>query len=438
MTSTVTTPSLKDRLLSAEIGKLETEALSIERLLRGIEEDGWYNRQAALFGVIGSLTAETIYRMFRKWHWLSGELSGIAPLPFHLGVNSPGGSYLDAFSGFDIIDYFKALGHPVTVQNTGMMTTHAAIMMQAADRRIMTPRSRMMIHEADIQARGNTGDIKDRVKFIRQLEEHGWRLLVSRTNGKLSVEELKNRTYRGTIWELTAEEALEFGLIDAIATDMQEMPGRPRHNDLLASDGDSLEVRKQKAEARLCLLQTDLVRLKTLESIEAADEAGQVLLFDEVEPKICTVVQSKLNMLRRRGLTDVEMLLNTPGGDVYSGSGLMDVMEEINQHANLTTTILGYAASMGGFLFQMGKKRRISKNSYFMIHQASTMFGTSSTHAEERQEAMEKMQNRMFSFMSERTGGKISSTELLSKCKEHDWWLTPQELLEAGLADEII
>jgi ATP-dependent Clp endopeptidase proteolytic subunit ClpP len=438
MTSIVTVPSLKDRLVMAEVGKLEAEALVVERALRSIEEEWWYSRQAGIFGGIGPATGASVFQTFNKWDWMESQLGITTPTPFHLTVNSPGGRYIDSFATYDVIDHFQRKGHQITVQNTGMMCTQSALLMQAATRRIMTPRSWIMLTEADGQIRGNTNSAKDAVRFLRLLEEHGWRLLTERTNGKLTVEDLKDKTYRGAMWWISAEEALALGLIDEISTEIQGQPGGDRYEDLRPSGEDTWEVRAQKAEARLFLLQTDLARLKFADGASAMEERGQVMLFDEVSAATCSQVQSAMNVHKRRGTKEVELLINSPGGDVASGSGLMDVLDVVKSGAELTTTIYGYAASMGGFISQMGTKRRMTRNSYFMIHQVSSIFGASTTQLEDQQESMERKQKRLFKDMSDRTGGKLSVEELTKNCNEHDWWLTPKQALEAGLVDEII
>lgn len=440
MTATNSTSTLKDRLLLAQATKLEGEALGIEAQLRSIRDESmFWSRQAPITGMIGSATAQSVYRVFNKWDWMESQLGTDSPKPFQLNINCPTGGYIDSFSTYDIINHFQAKGHDVTVQNTGLMCTQSLIVMQAAKRRVMTPRSYLVITEADGAAKGNTQAIKDAVRFLRLLEEHGWKLITERTGGKLDIDTIKDKTYRGAQWHLSAEEALQYGLIDDIVTSYQSNPGSSLHQDLLPTGKESLKDRAQKAETRLLLLQAELHNISRCDNQDALRETGQIGFFGGVNPDSCAYAMGELNIQLRRGAKDVDLIINSPGGDVYSGSGLMDGLDVLkNNGCNLSTTIYGMAASMGGFLAVTGGKRRISRNSYFMIHQVSTMFSNSLTHMEDGQESMERLQARMFDYMAGTTKGKLPVDVLKQKCADRDWWLTPQEALDAGLVDEIV
>lgn len=439
MTASNSTLSLEDRVLIAQAGKLEGEALVIETSLRNIRDEWFWSRQAAITGAIGGKTAESVYRVFNKWDWVESPLGVTSPMPFHLNINCPAGRYIDAFSLFDIINRFQEKGHDVTVQNTGLMCTQSLIAMQAAKRRVMTPRSYLVLTEADGAARGNTQAIKDAVRFLRLLEEHGWRLLTERTNGKLDIDTIKDKTYRGAQWHISAEEALELGLIDDIVTSFQANPGGSLYEELLPTGTETPKERVQKAEARLWLLQTELQKIKLYDNQDAMTETGQIAFFGGVDPESCMAAMNEVNIQLRRAAKDVDLIINSPGGDVYSGSGLMDGLDVLkNNGCDLSTTVCGMAASMGGFLAVTGKRRRITRNSYFMIHQVSTMFSNSLTHMEDGQESMERLQARMFEYMAGTTNGKLAVADLKKNCAERDWWLTPQEALDAGLVDEIV
>jgi ATP-dependent Clp endopeptidase proteolytic subunit ClpP len=423
-------------MLIAKVAVLEAEATGMEEKLARINS-GWFaNRQADIVGDIGSATSSSAYRLFHKWGWADPTTKH----PFVLQLNSGNGSYIDAFSMFDIIRLTQEAGHSVSVANIGMLGTHATILMQAANRRIMSPRSWLVLKEAQGVAQGNTNQHRDKVKFLRTLEEHGWRLLAERAGSKVTVEELKDRTYRGAEWWLSAEEALELGLIDGIENAVQVLPATSLVDpDLMPAEGDSLRTRAQKAETRKAIADAHLMRLGRIESLSSLDETGKVMLFDPVRPDTCANAAQNLDALQRRGAKDVEFLINSPGGCVVSGAGLMDALDGMKASgAKLTTTVYGYAASMGGFLSQTGTHRRMTKNSYFMIHQVSNIFGGSSSHMEDGQASMERLQEMLFSYMANRTGGKLPLADLKAKCNEHDWWLTPAEAEAAGLIDEII
>jgi ATP-dependent Clp endopeptidase proteolytic subunit ClpP len=430
---------LKERALIATVGKLENECRVVEEALRAFEEDWFWSRQIGLLGAIGPNAAGIAYRTFNKWDWMETELGIAQNTPYVVTFNVGGGRYIDSFALYDIIRLFQAKGHDITCQNTGMMTTHSLIAMQAAKKRVATPRSYFILSDAEGEVGGNTNAHRDAIRFMRQQEEQGWRLIAERTGGKISIDDLKDKTYRGAHWHISAAEALSLGLIDEIDSVIQGQPGFSRHAELLPAEGDSWTARKLKAEARLALLQTELVRAKSAEGAAAMDKLGQIMMFAKVDAETCGAVQEAVNSHVRRGTKNIDLVLNSPGGSVHAGCGLMDVIDTAKERgAGFTTTIFGYAASMGGMLSQTGDHRRISANSYFMVHQVSSMFGSSSSHLEDQQQSMERLQTDLFTYMANRTGGKLTLDAIKAKCNERDWWLTATEALEAGLVDEVI
>jgi ATP-dependent Clp protease protease subunit len=436
MTEVANAATITERMLAASVGLLEAEADALELNVRQICADWQYCRQAIITGGIGGLTASSVYQVFDRW--MHNERSNPVKSAFHLSMNSSNGSHIQAFATYDTVRLAQKAGHDVVIQATGMMDTTPAMLMQAAKKRVMTPRSWLMISEANLEVKGNTNAHKDRLKFMRQLEEHCWKLLLSRTGDKLTLDTLKEKTYRGANWWVSADEAKDLGLIDDVSASV--ITAAPWHQeDLSPQADDSWIVRKKKAQLRKTLALAEIARLKRLNENDSLFENGKVMFYDEVSPSSCAAIADALYKQVRRGSKDIDLLLNSPGGCVYSGSGLMDVIDTVKSHGrNIDTTIIGLAASMGGVLSQTGRERRMAENAYFMIHQVSSMFGGATSHAEDNAEGMERLQEDLFKFMAERTGGKLKIEDLKAKCNEHDWWLTPIQAQEAGLIDTII
>lgn len=434
--TTSSKPNTRERMLIAQVAVLEAEAAAMEDKLRRIAVGSNSNRQTEVVGDVGTATSSSVYRVFDKW----GFAAPGANEPFVIGFNSTGGNYINAFATYDIIRLAQQEGHAVTIANMGQLGTKAAILMQAAQRRVMSPRSWLVIKESEAIAQGNTNNHRDEVRFVRTLEEHGWRLLTSREGCKITPEELKDRTYRGAEWWIDAKEALALGLIDEISTEVQILAAAPNVDpDLLPSEGDSWIDRKRKAEIRKSVADLELMRMGRIDGLDSLVETGQVMLFNPVTPETCAIAANDLNVQMRRGVSEIDFVLNSPGGSVTSGNGLMDVLDRVKARGTkLTTSIYGLAASMGGFISQTGDVRRISANSYFMIHQVSSIFKGSSSHMEDNQASMDRLQEELFTYMADRTGGKLPIADLKAKCNEHDWWLTPTEAKDFGLVDEII
>lgn len=65
----------------------------------------------------------------------------------------------------------------------------------------------------------------------------------------------------------------------------------------------------------------------------------------------------------------IEIMIDTPGGDVHTTANLVERME--NSRAHVITTASGLVASAGAFLWFYGKERRVNRWATFMIHCSS-------------------------------------------------------------------
>lgn len=154
-----------------------------------------------------------------------------------------------------------------------------------------------------------------------------------------------------------------------------------------------------------------------------------------VNDNMSNVVQAQLMYLDSVEKKDITMHVNTPGGSVLSGLGMVDVMRYINSDVQTINT--GMAASMGSILLSSGTKgKRASLNfSKVMIHQVSS---GASGHVEDNrisQMESEKYNYVLFKMLAENSGKSFD--EVLESARR-DKWLNSQEALDFGFIDEII
>lgn len=136
-------------------------------------------------------------------------------------INSPGG---EINSGFAIWDQIKMLNSPVYTLICGLAASMASVLSLAGGKgkRFATPNSRLMIHQPLIGGviRGQATDLEIQAKEI--LKTHGLIIdIYAESTGK-DREKIKKDIDRDT-W-LSAEEALEYGLIDKIVHSYKEIP----------------------------------------------------------------------------------------------------------------------------------------------------------------------------------------------------------------------
>ncbi len=154
-----------------------------------------------------------------------------------------------------------------------------------------------------------------------------------------------------------------------------------------------------------------------------------------VNTQMATVVQAQLMYLDSVEKKDITMHVDSPGGSVLAGLGMVDVMRYIN--SDVATINTGMAASMGSILLSSGTKgKRSSLNfSKVMIHQVSS--GTSG-HVEDNrisQMESEKYNYILFKMLAENSGRDF---DYVLESARRDNWLNSQEALDFGFIDEII
>jgi ATP-dependent Clp protease protease subunit len=154
-----------------------------------------------------------------------------------------------------------------------------------------------------------------------------------------------------------------------------------------------------------------------------------------VNTQMSTVAQAQLMYLDSVEKKDIKMHIDSPGGSVLAGLGMVDVMRYINSDVETINT--GMAASMGSILLSSGTKgKRASLNfSKVMIHQVSS--GASGHVADNRISQMEseKYNYILFKMLAENSGRPFD--EVLESARR-DNWLNSQEALDFGFIDEII
>ena len=131
-------------------------------------------------------------------------------------INSPGGSITDGMAIVDTMNYIKC---PVSTVCVGLAASMGAVLLAAGEKgkRFAMPNSEVMIHQPLIGGGGLQGqatEIKIHADHLVRTREKLNKFLSERT-GK-SLEQIERDTERDNY--MTAEQALEYGLIDGIMT----------------------------------------------------------------------------------------------------------------------------------------------------------------------------------------------------------------------------
>ena len=150
-----------------------------------------------------------------------------------------------------------------------------------------------------------------------------------------------------------------------------------------------------------------------------------------------TIIAQMLFLSNDDPKTDIQFYINSPGGSVSAGFGIIDTMRYLR--CDVATTCIGMAASMGAALLSMGSKgkRFVLPNAQVMLHQPliggvlqgpATDLGIEAAH-------MIRLRDRMYKLMAQWTG---KSAETIHRDFDRNKWLFSEEAVDYGCADRVL
>jgi len=162
-----------------------------------------------------------------------------------------------------------------------------------------------------------------------------------------------------------------------------------------------------------------------------------IFLADEIDSDVCNIIKAQLLYLESVNDNDIKIYIDSPGGSVYSGLGLLDVMDFVKP--DIVTINTGLAASMGAVILCSGTKgkRKALKRSRTMIHQPMSYGGYVQQASDMEIEAreMNSIKKELYEIISDMTG---QNYDRVSKDGDRDYWMNATEAKKYGMIDEIV
>ena len=161
-----------------------------------------------------------------------------------------------------------------------------------------------------------------------------------------------------------------------------------------------------------------------------------IFLGTPIDDYVSSVIIAQLLFLEAEDpKQDIYMYINSPGGAITSGFGILDTMRYIKP--DIVTICMGQAASMASVLLSAGAKgkRMALENSRVMIHQPLGGTSGQATDIEIYTKEILFMKEKLNQILSENTGQPIKAIE---KDTNRDNFMSADKALEYGLIDEIV
>jgi len=158
-----------------------------------------------------------------------------------------------------------------------------------------------------------------------------------------------------------------------------------------------------------------------------------IMLDEEINDITASAVVSQLLYLEHQDpKSEIYLYINSGGGKVTSGMGIIDVMRYIKP--DVCTICFGEAASMAAVILSSGEKgkRYAFKNTEIMIHQVKGSSWGQAADVEIRAERLIEMNHNLLNILAENCG---LSYEQLKENTDRDNFMSAEQARDFGLID---
>lgn len=183
-------------------------------------------------------------------------------------------------------------------------------------------------------------------------------------------------------------------------------------------------------EASLCTIDIEGT-IGIPESEQFADSAHSIATYERFSKEV-----EKIKSIEAK---EIIVNIRSTGGDVNDAMLIYEALSALD--AKITTRCFGYTASAATIIAQAASSgcREIAASALYLIHLSSSYVEGNATDLEERIDLLEKTDDRIASLYAQRSGrSKELFTSLMAQNGGRGRWLSPEEVVEAGLADAII
>lgn len=137
--------------------------------------------------------------------------------------------------------------------------------------------------------------------------------------------------------------------------------------------------------------------------------------------------------LRSINGADVTVNINSPGGDMFEGLAIYNILREYKGH--VTVKVLGLAASAASIIAMAGDEIQVARSGFLMIHNGWTIAAGNRHQFREVADMMEPFDAAMGDIYAARTGGDLKT---MQKLMDAESWIGGSAAVEQGFADTLL
>ena len=166
-------------------------------------------------------------------------------------------------------------------------------------------------------------------------------------------------------------------------------------------------------------------------------EDSVIFINDEINDHTLTdfIIRMRSLLQHRTDKTaPINLMINSPGGDIYEMFGIIDYIESLDVKVN--TICRGRAFSAAAILLTMGTgNRMMSKRSTVMFHQSSSFLGGKMSDITAYLDNVKSLEKIIYGMLESKTK---QDAEWWKNKMRSDMFFTADELLEIGVIDQVI
>lgn len=177
-------------------------------------------------------------------------------------------------------------------------------------------------------------------------------------------------------------------------------------------------------------------RLNDHSDIWSANLKGRIIhCFGEIEENMAESIVAQLLYLSAQSEEDIQLYINSYGGDVTAGMAIYDTMQHIK--CDVQTVCVGKAMSMGAVLLSGGAKgkRYVLPHSTVMLHQALGGIKGQSSDVDIEAAELHRTKDDLNNILSENCGKTL---EEITRDTDRNFYLHGKEAVEYGVADKVM
>lgn len=155
-----------------------------------------------------------------------------------------------------------------------------------------------------------------------------------------------------------------------------------------------------------------------------------------IDDQVANAVVAQLLVLSREDPeADIQMYINSPGGQIYSGLAIYDTMKMVPN--KISTVAVGVTASFGTVLLAAGTKGKRYALPHATIHMHQPLGGAEGQASDIEIQAREilRLKARLMNILSETTGQTL---EVLERDTDRNYYMDAQQAVDYGIVDQVL